>query len=125
MTHTFNNSGTFTNSTLIQGSTLKTLTINIAALPVADDRKQALAAAVEEMRGMLLALPPAQAEPANLLIEDTKRLVDEGSKPAPDAGRLARFGRAVKEGAGDLLTAAPKLMDVAERVVGLVDKLNG
>lgn len=125
MTHNFNNSGSFHNSTLIQGSTLTGLTIHIGALPVAPDRRQELADAVALLRDMLVALPPGEADRANLLIEDTQRLVNEATKPQPSPNLLSRFGRAMREGAGDLVSAAPKVLDAAERIVALAEKWPG
>jgi len=118
MGDTANFTGNFTGAIINYKTTLTNVQQSIQAIPTANaDDKAKLEELVTELMGALEGLPPAKAEQAEAVAQQTQALVEEAKKEKPNKTMLGITANGLKQAAETVADVAPKVLQVATQIV--------
>jgi hypothetical protein len=117
----FKLSGTFHGPVLNKNTFEQAVTI-VQGLPQAAPQREALEAALGELRALLEALPAASQPTAGEVAESAEKVVKAVAAQAP-AEFFDRSAATLRSWAGALRAAAPRVLDTAEKIISLAANL--
>src|SRR5271163_140916 len=124
--NTFQNTGDFRGAALFQGSTIHNAGQIAGTLKHADDQsRQELQALLQQLADALKGVPPARVEDAEAVGASAEDILKESAKDQPNKSRLRSLATAFTETVKTIGAAAPAVLSIADKIVGIIIKIHG
>ena len=124
--NTFQNTGDFRGAALFQGSTIHNAGQIAGTLKNADDQsRQGLQALLQQLADALKTVPPDRVEDAEAVGASAEDILKESAKDQPNKSRLRSLATAFTETAKTIGAAAPAVLSIADKIVGIITKIHG